>query len=153
MHTVEVEPKGSQRANIEKIQTAFENSEAEKSPKRDPQTGLNEGDSSKLLVDDERMEDQESITTSIVEEKTVDCEDLNLASGDACEDLNRDSGDAFEKSLRGVLWDVFRREDVPKLIEYLRVHWNEFQKPANIINNSVRLFAFRASLIKKLESD
>lgn len=64
---------------------------------------------------DERMDNQRIETTTTLEEKTVNCEDLNIASRAI-----------FEKTQPGTLWDVFRRPDVPKLIEYLRIHWKDF---------------------------
>ncbi|KAK3028511.1 hypothetical protein RJ639_038579, partial [Escallonia herrerae] len=98
---------------------------------------------------DERMEDEEILCTKITttaaasttsctttEERTANCEDLNWASGEMtanCEDLKTANGDTFERSCPGALWDVFRRQDVPKLIDYLRIHWKEFEKPDTMV--------------------
>nr|KAJ0198003.1 hypothetical protein LSAT_V11C700350520 [Lactuca sativa] len=55
---------------------------------------------------------EDLIIDSIEDEKTLKCEDLN--------------GTSEETSRPGAIWDIYRREDVPKLIEYMRLHWNEF---------------------------
>ncbi|XP_059648507.1 E3 ubiquitin-protein ligase JMJ24 isoform X2 [Cornus florida] len=132
VHTCEVKLKGWQRTKIEKIQKAFEESEAKELPgDLQPKLSIGEQDrhneyEAKLDTNDEIMEDQVTETADTVEEKTINCEDLNSTSGDA-----------FEKTSPGVLWDVFRRQDVPKLIDYLRVNWKEFGKLNSVMNDSV----------------
>lgn len=42
-----------------------------------------------------------------------------------------------EDSHGGAVWDIFRRQDVPKLMEYLRKHQKEFRHIDNQPVNSV----------------
>ncbi|KAG5541472.1 hypothetical protein RHGRI_021331 [Rhododendron griersonianum] len=134
VHTCEVKLKGWQRAKIEKTEKAFEDVGAKESP-GNPQIGLDKARSPVLSlgVRDRENEyeakldasdDDEGIkTTKTLVEKTIDCEDLNQASGDI-----------FEKTHLGAVWDVFRRQDVPKLIEYLKAHWKDFGKSETSID-------------------
>ncbi|GFZ02979.1 JmjC domain protein JMJ24 [Actinidia rufa] len=106
VHTCEVKLKGGQRENIEKIQKTFDEAEA----KEPPDTNMNK-----------RMDREVIETSTTLEENTVNCEDLS-----------RVSGEIFQNTHPGAVWDVFRRQDVPKLMEYLRVHWKDFGKTERV---------------------
>ncbi|KAM1691716.1 hypothetical protein ACFX1R_035101 [Malus domestica] len=67
--------------------------------------------------EDESTADHGHETTPMIEEDTANCEQSE-----------RDGVDVSEKTHLGVLWDVFRRQDVQKLTEYLRIHWQEIGK-------------------------
>nr|GFC01385.1 lysine-specific demethylase JMJ25 [Tanacetum cinerariifolium] len=85
------------------------------------------------LMKDDRTENHGISTTMNTPVTTTDDEKVLK-----CEDLNKTCEENFNKSLPGAIWDIFRREDVPKLIEYMRLHSNEFGIPDNIINDSVQ---------------
>ncbi|KAM7467691.1 hypothetical protein LguiB_015253 [Lonicera macranthoides] len=44
---------------------------------------------------------------------------------DSCS--NKKCSDSSDILLGGAVWDIFRRQDVPKIIEYLQKHWTEFR--------------------------
>lgn len=140
MHTCNVKPKGWQKMEIQKIQKSFKEYEV-KDSLQDPQVGLDEGKSSDTSLDGQGVQivcgakldanENESMVDQGLE--TIDVEENNVN----CEQSNRDGEDVCEKTHPGVLWDVFRRQDVPKLTEYLRTHWKEFGKPDCVLNDFV----------------
>ncbi|KAI7736263.1 hypothetical protein M8C21_022713 [Ambrosia artemisiifolia] len=82
----------------------------------------------------------EEINIDLMEDDTT--ETLGISNTDnekalKCEDLNTICEGTVTKSQPGAIWDIFRREDVPKLIEYMRLHRNEFGIPDDIIIDSV----------------
>ncbi|XP_057962843.1 E3 ubiquitin-protein ligase JMJ24 [Malania oleifera] len=139
VHTSEVKLKGWQRSTIEKIQKTFKEVEVG-GLSGHPQMSLegrlldsslghsahNEQGTDLDASKDEKMGDQGIETTTISEEKMVDCEESN-----------REGEDISKKTCPGALWDVFRRQDVPKLSEYLRQHWKEFGMVYGVISDSM----------------
>lgn len=68
----------------------------------------------------------------------------DTSSADLNESVNRDCierNHTSELVYGGAVWDIFRRQDVPKLIEYLKRHQKEFRHVSSLPVNTVRIFA------------
>lgn len=81
---------------------------------------------------DEMMEDNTYSESAITSEEE---KGMNEVIIDNCTERAGSS-----KSNSGIIWDVFRRQDVTKLNEYLKSHWREFDfSPKQSADSLVRL--------------
>ncbi|CAN1161444.1 E3 ubiquitin-protein ligase JMJ24 [Linum perenne] len=71
---------------------------------------------------DERMEER------VVEEGTTDADKVERRKH---RQSKKETGGISAEARSGVQWDVFRRQDVPRIVEYLRNHIDEFRDPGN----------------------
>ncbi|XP_048139029.1 uncharacterized protein LOC115754279 isoform X2 [Rhodamnia argentea] len=83
----------------------------------EPHDKVNKSASESVLPEDEMRDAGLECNLSIAEEVVQD--------------------DDWEVSLGGAVWDIFRRQDVPKLVEYLQRHWKEFRHVNNLPVESV----------------
>lgn len=130
VHTCEVKLNDQQGTNIEKMPQSFRESE-EKDSLGAGEVGVNEGRPLDLSLGEHNLENEprRSLDEN-KDEEMMDEEIGNTSSfeGDAVigERSNQNGDDVSEKICPGVSWDVFRRRDVPKVAEYLRIHQKEF---------------------------
>lgn len=87
--------------------------------------GVDNGFDANHLNDPEEMHNQEIIESCAAEDKVYnDSEEKN-------------AGKILETAGAGALWDVFRRQDIPKLAEYISIHCKDFRKAEDTMNNYV----------------
>ncbi|CAA0825117.1 Unknown protein [Striga hermonthica] len=87
--------------------------------------GLDSSDAKIHSKDFEKKDDPHIEGNSFVEVKTVD----NPESGS--------NEKILENSEAGAFWDVFRREDIPKLMDYMSMHRKEFRMADHVIDDCV----------------
>lgn len=121
--------KGWQRTNTDKVQKACEETQVQdfsgyscrdlnEGPPNFPSDGDDKKDVTRGKLDinlDEQIDDAGC--------QTIDLEREHVERGVISCDRKP-----------GAVWDVFRREDIPKLTEYVRVHREEFEK-SNMVSN------------------
>lgn len=140
VHTNEVELKDWQRTKIENMQKATTNQESEaKESHGDPQM-FSRGSSldSSVGTKSSGMDMDSNQNKSIMDQEF---EIYSGAEGNMvnCKLPSTQNGDVSEKTHPGVLWDVYRRQDVPILTKYLKIHWKELGKSGDVGNEFVSL--------------
>ncbi|KAL8192504.1 hypothetical protein R6Q57_027689 [Mikania cordata] len=86
------------------------------------------------------MKNGEEMDIGSSEDDATETQGINNTNNERalkCEDLNTICRETFTKSQPGAIWDIFHREDVPKLIDYIKLHWYEFGISDDIILDSV----------------
>ncbi|KAG8365491.1 hypothetical protein BUALT_Bualt18G0110300 [Buddleja alternifolia] len=123
VHTCEVKLKGLQR-------------------KKEIQNGVVQSNTKELCSDPEIHSDNGGLPN--LSPDGQDASEANLHSDDYAkkDDLGIEGSNVMEdkfmeKAQAGALWDVFRREDTPKLMEYINMHREDFENADNIINDHV----------------
>lgn len=138
VHTSEVKLKDWQRTKIEQMQKPHKESEGKESH-GDPHI-CSRGSSpdsalcTKIIGLD--LESDQKDSTMDQGYGVYSSAEGNMGN---CEIPLRQNGVTSEITHPGVLWDVFRRQDVPKVTEYLKMHWKEFGKSDDIVSLTKQL--------------
>ncbi|KAL8107908.1 E3 ubiquitin-protein ligase JMJ24 [Apium graveolens] len=138
VHNCEVKLKGLEKTAVEPMQNDFKEPDAHKLTNDPPLTLSNDGSPKLSLGEHEKQEEQEG-HLDLVKEEATDNVAVSMAEKElvSCEDLNGDTKNFSGESRPGAIWDVFRRQDVPKLLEFLKVHSKEFGRPDELTYDSV----------------
>lgn len=138
VHTCEVKLRGLEKTAVEPMQKDFEELDANKLINDPPLTLSNDGSPNLLLGEHEKQEEQEG-SLDLAKEEGIDNVANSMAEKEvvSCEDLNGDTKNSSGESRPGAIWDVFRRQDVSKLLEFFKVHSMEFGRPDELTHDSV----------------
>lgn len=155
VHTCDVKLSGQQRTTIEKMPHSFKEFQ-EKDSQGDGKVGVDDSRLPDLSLGECSLENEhcKSLDENKDEEMTDQgIDNTSSVEGDAVigSRSNENGEDAPEKTRPGVSWDVFRRQDVPKVTEYLRTHQKEFGVPDSETYDFVSFcLIFTSSLIVSL---
>lgn len=136
VHTSEVELKDWQRTKIEMMQKAYKESEAKESHMDLQKSSRGSSPDSSLCTKNSGLdlESDQNNSTTVRGIEIYSSAEGNMVNSEI---PFRQNGDVSEKKHPGVLWDVFRRQDVPKVTEYLKMHSKDFGKSDDIGNEFV----------------
>ncbi|KAL0407363.1 UNVERIFIED_CONTAM: Lysine-specific demethylase [Sesamum latifolium] len=136
VHACEVKLKGVQGTRTE-IQNAVAQSQT-KEMRIDPDIHLNSGGFSNLSPDGPDGSETNAHSNDYEKKDDQEIEGSSAIGGQTVNDSeNGSNGKILEKTQAGAFWDVFRREDIPKLMEYISMHWKNFQKADTLIDDYV----------------
>ncbi|VFQ81666.1 unnamed protein product [Cuscuta campestris] len=132
IHTREVKLKGWQRAKSEKIQKTYADYDAKEAycdTKKNLYGDLHTLSHVELDMKEENGANMNTPQMLVDQGARISSSNSDNIGG---EDLNCTYANNFEGTQSGATWDVFRRQDIPKLVEYLRCHKNESGEPENV---------------------